>query len=151
ILLGEMRDHETITTAMTAAETGHLILSTLHTLGAANTIDRVIDAFPPGQQAQIRVQLSMILQAVVSQQLILNVDGTMEPAWEIMICNGAVRNMIRESKIHQIDTVIYSSADEEMVAMDTSILRLYKQGIITEKTALDYASNPELLAKKLYL
>ena len=107
ILLGEMRDYETISTALTAAETGHLVFSTLHTVGAANTIDRVIDAFPPSQQPQIRVQLSMVLQAVVSQQLIPAKDGSVAPAFEIMKANGAIRNMIRESKVHQIDTVIY--------------------------------------------
>lgn len=149
ILLGEMRDHETINTAMTAAETGHLIFSTLHTLGVANTIDRVIDAFPPGQQAQIRVQLSMILQAVVSQQLIPTIDGSVVPVWEIMICNGAIRNMIRESKIHQIDTVIFSSAGDGMVSMDASILELYKSGKILAKDAVMHSTSPESMAKKI--
>lgn len=103
ILLGEMRDHETISIAMTAAETGHLILSTLHTLGAANTIDRVIDAFPPNQQQQIRTQLSMVLDAVICQQLVPTLDGGERPVFEIMFLNNAIRNMIRESKTHQID------------------------------------------------
>ena len=107
ILLGEMRDYETINTALTAAETGHLVFSTLHTVGASSTIDRIIDAFPPNQQAQIRIQLSMVLQAVVSQQLIPTVNGGVVAAFEIMICNGAIRNLIRESKTHQIDTVIF--------------------------------------------
>ena len=115
ILLGEMRDYDTISTAMTAAETGQLVLSTLHTVGAANTVDRIIDVFPPNQQQQIRVQLSMVLQAVVSQQLIPSVDGGLVPAFEIMLVNSAVRNMIRESKVHQIDNVIYSSGNEGMV------------------------------------
>ena len=97
ILLGEMRDYETISIAMTAAETGHLILSTLHTIGAANTIDRVIDAFPPAQQQQIRAQLSMVLNAVISQQLVPTVDGGVQPVFEIMFLNNAIRNMIRES------------------------------------------------------
>lgn len=149
ILLGEMRDRETIATAMTAAETGHLVLSTLHTVGAANTIDRVIDAFPPGQQAQIRVQLSMILQAVVSQQLIPAVGGGVEPAFEIMLMNGAIRNMIRESKVHQIDSVIYTSADQGMVSMDASLLALLHQGRISEQDARDYSTAPELMAKKI--
>lgn len=149
ILLGEMRDHETINIAMTAAETGHLVFSTLHTLGAANTIDRVIDAFPPSQQAQIRVQLSMILQAVVSQQLIPTTNGCVTPVWEIMLCNGAIRNMIRESKIHQIDTVIFSSANDGMMSMDASILELYKAGKVTEKDALLHSASPESMAKKL--
>ncbi len=149
ILLGEMRDHETMNVAMTAAETGHLILSTLHTIGAANTIDRIIDAFPPNQQHQISIQLSMVLQAVVSQQLVPTEDGRMVPAFEIMTITPAIRNMIREAKIHQIDGMIYSSADSNMLAMDTSLLRLYQQNLITEKTALTYATNTDLLQKKL--
>ena len=151
ILLGEMRDYETINVAMTAAETGHLIISTLHTIGVANTIDRIIDAFPPNQQHQIRIQLSMVLQAVVSQQLIPTTDGKVVPAFEIMLVNGAIRNMIRESKVHQIDTVIYSSAGEGMVTMDASLLALYKQGKISETDAIAYSTNPDTMAKKLKL
>ena len=149
ILLGEMRDYETISTAMTAAETGHLVFSTLHTVGAANTIDRVIDAFPLNQQPQIRVQLSMVLQAVVSQQLIPAKDGSVAPAFEIMKVNGAIRNMIRESKVHQIDTVIYSSAGEGMISMDASILELYRQGKISAEEAMTCAAAPAALAKKM--
>ena len=150
ILLGEMRDYETMNVAMTAAETGHLILSTLHTIGAANTIDRIIDAFPPNQQHQISIQLSMVLQAVVSQQLVPTEDGRMVPAFEIMTVTPAIRNMIRESKIHQIDGMIYSSAaDCNMLAMDTSLMRLFQEGVIAEKTALTYATNADLLQKKL--
>lgn len=149
ILLGEMRDYETISTALTAAETGHLVFSTLHTVGAANTIDRVIDAFPPNQQPQIRVQLSMVLQAVVSQQLIPAKDGSVAPAFEIMKVNGAIRNMIRESKVHQIDTVIYSSAGEGMISMDASILELYRQGKISAEEAMTCAAAPAALAKKM--
>ncbi len=149
ILLGEMRDHETINVAMTAAETGHLILSTLHTIGASNTIDRIIDAFPPSQQHQIAIQLSMVLQAVVSQQLVPTVDGKMIPAFEIMTLTPAIRNMIRESKVHQIDGMIASSAANDMVSMDTSLFNLCKQGIITKKTALTYATNPDMLSRKL--
>ena len=151
ILLGEMRDYETIKTAMTAAETGHLVISTLHTIGAANTIDRIIDNFPPSQQQQIRIQLSMVLQAVISQQLVPAVDGTVVPAFEIMYPNNAIRNMIRESKIHQIDTVIYSSAEEGMVAMDNSLLKLFKEGTITAETAVTYSTNPEVMQKKVAL
>lgn len=151
ILLGEMRDYETMNVAMTAAETGHLILSTLHTIGASNTIDRIIDAFPPNQQHQIAIQLSMVLQAVVSQQLVPDVDGKLVPAFEIMTLTPAIRNMIRESKVHMIDGMIYSSAAEDMIAMDTSLLNLYKKGRITEKTALSYATNAELLQKKINL
>lgn len=149
ILLGEMRDYETMNVAMTAAETGHLILSTLHTIGASNTIDRIIDAFPPNQQHQIAIQLSMVLQAVVSQQLVPSVDGSLIPVFEIMTLTPAIRNMIRESKVHQIDGVIYSSAADDMIAMDTSLINLYKEGKITEKTALTYATNPDLMQKKM--
>lgn len=149
ILLGEMRDYETMNVAMTAAETGHLILSTLHTIGASNTIDRIVDAFPPNQQHQISIQLSMVLQAVVSQQLVPSTDGSIIPVFEIMTLTPAIRNMIRESKVHQIDGMIYSSAAEDMIAMDTSLLSLYKEGRITEKTALTYATNADLLLKKI--
>lgn len=149
ILLGEMRDFETISVAMTAAETGHLVLSTLHTLGAANTIDRIIDVFPPNQQRQISVQLSSVLQAVVSQQLIPSKDETLVPAFELMTTTPAIRNMIRENKIHQIDGLIYSSAGKDMLSMDNSILALYKSGKISETEALSHASNPEMLKRKL--
>lgn len=149
ILLGEMRDYETIEVAMTAAETGHLLLSTLHTIGAANTIDRIIDVFPANQQRQIAVQLSMVLTAVISQQLVPSVNGTVVPAWEIMTVTPAIRNMIREHKVHQIDGLIYSSAKEDMLSMDASLLSLYTQGTITSETALKYATNPEMLSRKL--
>jgi twitching motility protein PilT len=149
VLLGEMRDYETINVAMTAAETGHLVISTLHTVGAANTIDRVIDVFPPNQQHQIRIQLSMVLQAVVSQQLIPTLDGRIVPAFEVMLVNSAVKNMIRESKIHQIDTVIQSSAAEGMISMDTSLLNLFKQGVISEQDAIAYSTNMEIMQKRL--
>lgn len=149
ILLGEMRDYETISIAMTAAETGHLILSTLHTIGAANTIDRVIDAFPPAQQQQIRTQLSMVLNAVISQQLVPTVDGGVQPVFEIMFLNNAIRNMIRESKIHQIDGIIATSQEEGMVSMDNSLIRLFRQETITKETAVTYSSNGELMERKL--
>lgn len=149
VLLGEMRDYDTISTAMTAAETGQLVLSTLHTVGAANTVDRIIDVFPPNQQQQIRVQLSMVLQAVVSQQLIPSVDGGLVPAFEIMLVNSAVRNMIRESKVHQIDNVIYSSGNEGMVSMDADILRLYRAGVISRENALLYCTNTETFQRRL--
>lgn len=149
ILLGEMRDYETINVAMTAAETGHLLFSTLHTIGAANTIDRIIDVFPSNQQRQIAVQLSMVLNAVVSQQLVPTVDGKVIPAFEIMTVTPAIRNMIRDNKVHQIDGIIYSSVKEDMVSMDTSLARLYKEGKISKETALTYATNPEMIGKKL--
>ena len=149
ILLGEMRDYETIQIAMTAAETGHLIFSTLHTIGSANTIDRIIDVFPPSQQRQIAVQLSMVLQAVVSQHLVPTVHGTLVPAFEIMTVTPAIRNMIRDNKIPQIDGIIYSSSGQDMISMDSSLANLYKEGTITREAALTYASNPDMLSRKL--
>ncbi|MDO4187870.1 MAG: PilT/PilU family type 4a pilus ATPase [Lachnospiraceae bacterium] len=149
ILLGEMRDFETMSVAMTAAETGHLILSTLHTIGASNTIDRIIDAFPPSQQHQIAVQLSMVLQAVVSQQLIPTKDGGIVPAFEIMTLTPAIKNMIRESKVHQIDGMIATSRSEGMISMDTSLLELVQSGKVDEKVALEYAQDADLLLKKI--
>ncbi len=149
ILLGEMCDYETINVAMTAAETGHLLLSTLHTIGAANTIDRIIDVFPANQQRQIAIQLSAVLNAVVSQQLVPTVDGRVVPAFEIMTVTPAIRNMIRDNKVHQIDGIIYSSAKDDMISMDSSLLKLYKSGTISRGNALTYATNPEMLAKKL--
>ena len=149
ILLGEMRDYETINVAMTAAETGHLLLSTLHTIGAANTIDRIIDVFPANQQRQICLQLSTVLNAVISQQLVPTTDGGMVPALEILTVTSAIRNMIRENKVPQIDAQIYSAAREDMISMDNSLLALYKQGRISRDTALKYATNPDMLGKKL--
>ena len=149
IQLGEMRDYETINAAVTAAETGLLVLSTLHTLGAANTVDRIIDVFPSKSQNQIRLQLSMTLQTVVSQQLLPDTSGGLTAAFEIMHLNSAIRNMIRESKTHQIDSVIQTCASEGMISMDTSILDLFKAGRITAETALKFAMNPDQLEKKL--
>ncbi|MBO6301914.1 MAG: PilT/PilU family type 4a pilus ATPase [Ruminiclostridium sp.] len=149
ILLGEMRDYETINVAMTAAETGQLVFSTLHTLGAANTIDRIIDVFPTSQQHQIRIQLSMVLKAVISQQLLPSVDGKLVPAFEIMTMNSAIRTMIREEKTHQIDAVIQAS--QGMETMDNCIVNMYRKGIITAETACEYAYNPELMEKRTKL
>jgi len=149
ILLGEMRDLETIQIAMTAAETGHLIISTLHTLGAVNTIDRIIDVFPPSQQQQIRVQMAQVLKTVVSQQLIPTVDGKRAPALEIMHLNNAIRNLVRDNRIHQIEAVIQASASEGMIGMDESICRLYRQGRISKDVALRYAMNAEQIQKRL--
>ena len=149
ILLGEMRDYETIQTAMTAAETGHLVLSSLHTTGAANTIGRIVDVFEPSQQRQVSIQLSMVLQAVISQQLVPDINGHNIPVFEVMRLNPAIRNMIRDNKVHQIDGMISSSAHEGMRAMDQSLLELYKQGRITRETALKYASNGDMLKRKL--
>ena len=149
ILLGEMRDIETISIALTAAETGHMIYSTLHTVGAANTIDRILDVFTSGQRQQIAVQLSLILEAVVSQQLIPTTDGKVVLATEIMKMTPAVRNLIRENKIHQLDNVIQSSQDKEMISMDTSIWNLYQEGRISSETAIAFSANPEMMKKKM--
>jgi len=149
ILLGEMRDPEAIRAAVTAAETGHLVVSTLHTLGAANTVDRIIDAFPPEQQHQIRVQLSLVLEGVVSQQLLPAKNGGLVPAFEVLSVNGAVRNMIRESRIHQLDGVISTSSAEGMQTMDQSLYALVSEDRITKGTALRYAINPDWLRHRL--
>jgi twitching motility protein PilT len=149
ILLGEMRDFETIAVAMTAAETGHLLFSTLHTVGAANTINRIIDVFPANQQRQIAVQLSTVLKAVISQQLVPSVNGTRIPAFEIMMVTPAVRNMIRENKVYQLDGLIANASSDTMQSMDTSLLQLYRKGMITRETAITYATNQDMLARRL--
>lgn len=149
ILLGEMRDAETIRTAMTAAETGHLLIATLHTKGAANAIDRIVDTFPGGQQEQIRAQLSMVLHTVVSQQLLPGAAGSLVPAFEVMHVNNAIRSLIRDNKTHQLDNAIASSGGEGMMIMDQSILSLCKSGAITAETAEAYADNPEQLHRRL--
>ena len=145
ILLGEMRDYETIETAVTAAEMAQLLFSTLHTTGAAGTVDRIIDAFPPSQQRQIRIQLSMVLQAIVSQQLVPAIDGTEVPAFEIMVANTAIRNLIREEKTHQIDSVIAAGSAQGMRTMDQSLFDLCKDGVVDKETALQYAIHQEAL------
>ncbi len=147
ILLGEMRDYETISVAMTAAETGQLVLSTLHTLGAVNTIDRIVDVFPINQQHQIRIQLSMVLNAVVSQQLLPSKSGKLIPAFEIMTMNSAIRTLIREEKTHQIDTVLQSAPG--MQTMDNCILKIYNDGLITRETAINYSYNPDYMQKRI--
>ncbi|MBQ8590014.1 MAG: PilT/PilU family type 4a pilus ATPase [Firmicutes bacterium] len=149
ILLGEMRDAETISAAITAAETGHTIITTLHTGSAVHTIDRIIDSFPSQQQGQIRVQLASVLHTVVAQQLIPDVNGNLIPAYEIMHMNSAIRTLIRDNKNHQIDNVIASSGAEGMVSMDQYILRLYREGTITEETALEYAVNEEQMKRSM--
>lgn len=149
ILLGEMRDAETISAVVTAAETGHLVLSTLHTVGAVNTIDRIIDVFPPNQQSQIRIQLSQILRMVVSQQLLPTIDGGVTPAFEIMQLNSAIRNMIREAKTHQIESFIQSSANEGMITMDASIFSSFQKGVITADTAIKYSLHPDQMEKRV--
>ena len=149
ILLGEMRDPETVATAMTAAETAQLLFSTLHTMSAADTIDRIVDTFPAVQQYQIRIQLSLVLQAIVCQQLVPTVDGGVVPAFEIMRTNPAIRNLIRERKTHQIDSVITAGAKDGMRTMDQSLLDLAKRGVITADTALRYSIREESLEHRL--
>jgi len=152
ILIGEMRDHETISTALTAAETGHLVLSTLHTLGAAKTIDRIIDVFPPHQQGQVRSQLSTVLQGIVSQQLIKRADNAGRVvATEVMIVTPAISNMIRESRTLQINSSIHTGSEYGMHSMDACIASLYKQGIITYENACQYAMDPAAMKKLIAL
>lgn len=148
ILLGEMRDQQTVSTALSAAETGHLILSTLHTIGAVNTIDRVVDMFQ-GQQDQIRAQLSMILEAVVSEQLIPSVDGALIPVFEIMHVNPAIRSQIRENKIHQIENTMMANRQQGMICMDDSIYELYKENRITKEIAIQYSLHPDRMKARL--
>lgn len=147
IMLGEMRDIETISTAITAAETGHLLLSSLHTLGAAKTIDRVIDAFPANQQNQIRSQLSMVLRAVVSQRLILTKEGKLHPVFEVMCVNPAIQNLIREGKTHQIDNAIFGGG-ADMLSMDTELARLLRDGKIDKEQAALLAIHPETVERQ---
>jgi twitching motility protein PilT len=150
ILVGEMRDLETIAIAVTAAETGHLVLSTLHTVGAAKTIDRVIDVFPPHQQQQIRVQLASELEGVISQQLLPTADGVGRvAAFEVMTATPAIRNLIRENKTHQIQSVIQTGTKFGMKTMDSSLIELYKNGIVTQEMALDYSVDREYMEKTI--
>lgn len=146
IMVGEMRDLETIAATMTLAETGHLVLATLHTINAAQTVDRIIDVFPPYQQDQIRVQLSMSLRGVISQRLLAKQGGGRTASREILINNSAVANLIRENKIAQIKTVIQTSAELGMVTMDQDIKRLYKAGAISKETATSNMLDPRTLS-----
>ena len=139
VLIGEMRDLETISAAITIAETGHLVFATLHTNSAAQSIDRMIDVFPPHQQPQIRAQLSNILQAIVSQRLVPSIGGGRVVAAEVLIANPAVRNIIREGKSHQLDAVIQTSAEQGMQTMDRTLANLVQSGTITYDSAREYA------------
>ena len=147
ILIGEMRDLDTISVALTAAETGTYILSSLHTMGAANSIGRIVDVFPPMQQHQVRLQLSTVLQAIVSQQLLPSPTKGRIAVFEVMIVNSAIRNMLREDKVHQIDPVIHSGVTQGMQLMDYSIAQAFKNGDITKETAFTYCVNPDTLSK----
>lgn len=142
IMVGEMRDSETIATAMTAAETGHLVFSTLHTNSAAQTIDRIIDSFPPNQQGQVISQLASTLVAIVSERLVPRVGGGRVPALEIMIVNPAIRNLIREKKIYQIDLVIETNVQEGMMSLNRSLVSLIKRKEVSLEQAESYSLNP---------
>ena len=149
ILLGEMRDYDTISAAITAAETGVLLLSTLHTNSAANTITRIIDVFPANQQQQVKIQLAQILQGVVCQQLVPKEGGGLVPVFEIMKSTPAIQNMIREGKLHQLDSAMQAASNEGMCTMDGSLLELYKQGTISKETALVSCVHYENMIKRL--
>ena len=150
ILVGEMRDLETISTAITAAETGHLVLSTLHTIGAASTIDRIVDVFPPHQQQQIRVQLSMVLESVISQQLIPTADKKSRvAAFEVMHSTPAIKNLIREAKSPQINSTIQTSKKLGMQTMDDAIFDLYMKGDIDKENAVSYAQDSQIMEKRI--
>ena len=151
ILLGEMRDLDTIATAITAAETGHLVLSTLHTTGAAATVDRIIDVFPMGQQQQIRLQLSNVLEAVISQQLLPNCNGDGRvAAFEVMFGSPAIRNLIRENKTHQINGLIQTSKKLGMQLMDDSLYELYSKHKVNKDVALSYSQDMVAMQKRMY-
>ena len=145
-----MRDLETISTAITAAETGHLVLSTVHTIGASNTVDRLIDVFPSHQQQQIRIQLASVLEAIVSQQLIPANDGSSRTAaFEVLHVNSAVRNLIREGKSHQLITVMQTNRKQGMISMDDAILELYRSQKISREMAVQYAQDPDTMQMKM--
>lgn len=148
ILVGEMRDLETIQIAITAAETGHLVLSTLHTIGASKTIDRIVDVFPPYQQQQIKVQLAAVIEGIFSQQLLPRADGNGRvAAIEAMTATPAIRSMIREGKTHQIDSAIQTGAKHGMKTMDMSLVELYKKGLITQESALTYSVDRDIMTR----
>lgn len=149
ILVGEMRGPETMAAAVTAAETGHLVLSTLHTNNAAQTIDRIIDTFPASQQDQIRLQLGASLAGIFSQRLVPRISGGLIPAYELLINNKAVANLIREKRTHEINTVIETSSSEGMIDMNRSLAELVSRGEITVETAYQYSLNPNVLQKLL--
>lgn len=150
ILVGEMRDLETISTAITAAETGHLVFSTLHTIGAAATVDRIIDVFPAHQQAQIRSQLAIVLEAIISQQLIRRIDKPGRvAAFEVLHATVPVKNLIRENKSYQITSTMQTSREKGMVTMDDALLDLYRQGIISYEDAINYAQDIPYVTKRL--
>jgi twitching motility protein PilT len=147
ILMGEMRDAETVSTALTAAETGHLVISTMFTVGAANAMDRLADIFPSGQQERVNMQLSLVLQAVVSQQLVRTADGVIAPVFQLMLCNNEIRALIREGASNRINDAIETHIEDGMISMDAGLLRLYKDGRITAQDALTRAIDPDSMAR----
>ena len=147
LMVGEMRSTETIGTAVTAAETGHLVFSTLHTNNAAQTIDRIIDTFPSGQQDQIRMQLSGSLAGIFSQRLVPRISGGLIPAYELLINNAAVANLIRERRTHEIQTVIETGLEHGMIDMNRSLVELVQKGEITVENAFSYSINPKGLER----
>ena len=150
ILVGEMRDLETISTAISAAETGHLVFSTLHTNSAADAVDRVIDVFPPHQQQQIRIQFSGVLEGVIAQQLLPRVDGHGRfAAFEVMLANPAIRNLVREGKAYQIPSIMQTSRKEGMQMMDDAIMGAFQNRLITKKTAVTFAHDQISMENKL--
>jgi len=149
IMLGELRNLETISAAITAAETGHLVFATLHTNDAPQTIDRLIDVFPPGQQRQIRSQLASALSGIFSQRLLPGIESGVVPAYELLINNSAVSNLIRDERSHEIKSVIETSMDQGMVHMDRSLAALIKDGQIEEAVGMRYAHNPSIMQRYL--
>ncbi|MDO8620209.1 MAG: PilT/PilU family type 4a pilus ATPase [bacterium] len=148
-LIGEMRDQETISSVVTAAETGHLVFSTLHTNNAAQSIDRIIDIFPPGQQDQIRLQLASSLTGVFSQRLVPRISGGLVPAFELLISNSAVANLIRERRTHEINTVIETGLEHGMIDMNRCLADLVRKGEITSESAFAYSPNPQMMERLL--
>ncbi len=149
VLVGEMRGYETMAAAVTAAETGHLVLSTLHTNNAAQTIDRIIDSFPANQQDQIRIQLAGSLSGIFSQRLVPRISGGLIPVYELLIANNAVANLIREKRTHELNTVIETSSEEGMIDMNRSLAELVRRGEITIEDAYQHSLNPKILERLL--
>jgi twitching motility protein PilT len=149
VLIGEMRDPETISSAITIAETGHLVFSTLHTNSASQTIDRIIDSFPPGQQAQVRIQLASTLKGIVSQRLLPQINGGRVPAVEVLMGNNAVSTNIRDGKTHLIDSIIETSQDAGMISLEASLSSLVMSGSISLEIAKSYATRPDDLLRMI--
>jgi twitching motility protein PilT len=152
ILVGEMRDLETIAIAVTAAETGHLVFSTLHTIGASKTVDRIVDVFPPYQQQQIKIQLAAVIEGIISQQLLVRADGSGRvAALEIMVATPAIKNLIREGKTHQIDSAIQTGGKLGMKSMDMYLVDLYKKGVISYDETMTYCIDSDIMSRLINL